>query len=244
MSKTTCSVTDCTSPVRSRMLCGKHYDRVRRTGSTDLMVIAQQECAAPGCERSVIATGLCNMHYLRRAKHGDVRADMPPKRMPRAVERDDIATRILEQCKQVGDCIEWFGYVMPSGYGTISWNSKSWVVHRAMWTAKRGPIPDDDDWTLDHLCVNRRCVNVKHLEVVTRTENSLRGGGLARAHGRARQRSAISCRNGHERNEVNSYINVHGGRVCRVCKNQVRKRSRQRKEGKAQDSASKSRKAN
>lgn len=134
------------------------------------------------------------------------------------LDRDDVRGRILERTRAVGDCIEWTGYAMPSGYGIIHWRGKSWVVHRAMWTVEVGPIPADDDWTIDHLCLNKLCVNVRHLEVVTRTENSLRAGGLARAQGRNKQRAAMQCRNGHERTDENTGRNRDGTRYCRDCK--------------------------
>lgn len=178
-------------------------------------------CSVETCDRDTYVRRLCRAHYDRLQKFGDVRADIPLRKLPRRDERDDIERRILSQCVTDPEtsCITWTGYTMPEcGYGTISWNARQWVVHRAIWTVQVGPIPTDDDWTLDHLCFNRACVNIKHLEVVTRIENSRRGGGLLRAQVANRRRSNEACKNGHPRTDENTAINKHGHRYCRDCK--------------------------
>lgn len=45
-------------------------------------------------------------------------------------------------------------------------------AHLASWALANGPIPAD--MTLDHLCVNTKCIRPSHLELVTRVENSRR----------------------------------------------------------------------
>lgn len=178
-------------------------------------------CEVDTCDRTVFVKRLCRAHYDRLAKFGDVRADVPLRKLPTRAERSDIEARILARCGPPTStgCIEWSGYTLPdSGYGTIGWQGRDWVVHRAMWTVKVGPIPTDDDWTIDHLCFNRRCVNIKHLEVVTRTENSRRGGGLLRAQSLNQARSNEACKNGHARTEHNTRIDRRGYQSCLDCK--------------------------
>jgi len=71
-------------------------------------------------------------------------------------------------------CIEHDGYIRPDGYGwagTSKYGSR--FAHRVAWVKANGPVPDDLD--LDHLCRNRACINVEHLEPVTRSENLRRG---------------------------------------------------------------------
>ena len=46
-------------------------------------------------------------------------------------------------------------------------------AHRLVWSALVGPIPDGW-WVIDHLCYQKRCLNVDHMEVVTMMENSRR----------------------------------------------------------------------
>ena len=68
-----------------------------------------------------------------------------------------------------GPCWEWTGAVGPHGYGTFH-NVEGWHrVHRLSYRLVTGPVPAD--LTIDHLCVNRTCVNPAHMEVVTRGEN-------------------------------------------------------------------------
>ena len=146
-----------------------------------------RECCVPGCDRPQKRRTYCNAHLLRLERTGNVQADRPLRHAPTAEERDNIAARILEQCVHTDTgCIEWTG-LAKFGYGRISWQGKGWMVHRAMWTYLVGPIPagnapDESAWTLDHLCFNRACVNIEHLEVVSRIENTRRAGGLPKAN--------------------------------------------------------------
>lgn len=216
MAKRNCSVEGCDRAYRCSGYCGLHYDRVRRTGSPHLPA-KPTTCTVAGCGRGVYVTDKCRLHYDRLMKTGSVGTAGLVK-FTTTLDSDDVVGRIMERTERRGDCIVWTGYAIPSGYGLIHWREKSWVVHRAMWTAINGAIPEGDEWTIDHLCRVKRCVNVKHMEVVTRTENSLRAGGLAIAQGRNKQRNAMACRNGHERTASNTTINKHGIRQCLDCR--------------------------
>ena len=65
-------------------------------------------------------------------------------------------------------CLIWPGAVNHHGYGR-AWGGQA---HRVFWERERGPIPDGLE--LDHLCEQRDCVNVDHLEPVTHAENTRR----------------------------------------------------------------------
>ena len=83
--------------------------------------------------------------------------------------------KLLQRTNKTSSCWQWTGYVHPKdGYGRIYTGRKSWdeVAHRVMYETLVGPIPQD--MTIDHLCLNKRCVNPDHLEVVSRAENSRR----------------------------------------------------------------------
>jgi hypothetical protein len=69
-------------------------------------------------------------------------------------------------------CVEWLGCVNSKGYGVISLAGQRVLTHRLAYEHYVGPI--GDDLTVDHLCLNKSCVNVGHMELVTRVENSRR----------------------------------------------------------------------
>lgn len=74
-------------------------------------------------------------------------------------------------------CLIWLGAhtgTRPtSDYGLISVEGKKTVAHRVAWFLEHGEWPASD-MEVDHLCHVTLCVNVNHLEVVTRTENNRR----------------------------------------------------------------------
>lgn len=174
-----------------------------------------RSCSVADCLRVRYARGYCRAHYGRLRVYGDARPDVPLQHKPISSERDDVAGRILARCvQQPNGCIEWTGHTIH-GYGRITWRGREWQSHRAIWTALVAPIPDDDDWTIDHLCRNRACQNVKHMEVVTRVENTERGGGLYIAQIRNARR--VACRQGHLYVD-HAVIDKHGRYRCLPCK--------------------------
>lgn len=114
------------------------------------------------------------------------------------------------------ECWEWPGCTVD-GYGYVSISkdgtAKRRYAHRVAYEYLVGPVPSG--LVLDHLCRNRKCMNPKHLEVVTHRVNLLRGNGPT-----ARNAAKTHCANGHPYDELNTYI-YRGGktpvRMCRVC---------------------------
>lgn len=76
-----CSVEDCTTPVTAKGLCRKHYNRMRRKGSTDdRRKNAAGPCSIDGCDKPRAGFGLCDTHYRaeRRKQIPDSARKRPP----------------------------------------------------------------------------------------------------------------------------------------------------------------------
>jgi len=113
-------------------------------------------------------------------------------------------------------CLTWTAYVQPNGYGKFGWRGKSVGAHCVAYEARHGELPkriDGDRAVLDHLCRNRDCVNVDHMELVTNRINILRGQTIMAANA-----AKTHCSRGHEFTADNTYINpTSGSRHCRIC---------------------------
>lgn len=77
--------------------------------------------------------------------------------------------RFTDQVHLTPTCWNWTG-VVKSGYGLFRTPSGAVVMaHRASYEHYVAPIPRDHN--IDHLCSNSVCVNPRHLEPVTQSEN-------------------------------------------------------------------------
>jgi hypothetical protein len=77
-------------------------------------------------------------------------------------------------------CINWTGATATKHkYGVTSEGSqhRTVYVHRVVWEAVNGPIPitpppdGSSEWQIHHLCFNRLCGNIDHLQLVTEKEH-------------------------------------------------------------------------
>jgi hypothetical protein len=129
--------------------------------------------------------------------------------------------RILSRCEKEEECLVWQGAVSSAGYGNMSLTiggKKRWLLpHRAVFVVVKGDIGDLE---LDHLCRNRRCCNVDHLEPVTSAENTRRGESFAAING-----AKTHCKQGHRFTEENTWRSpTTGRRKCRICQSARRKK--------------------
>lgn len=69
-------------------------------------------------------------------------------------------------------CLIWQGKPSAQGYGRVFVDGKTKPAHVARWEAVNGPVPEGHE--LDHLCYVRLCVELGHLECVTKAENRSR----------------------------------------------------------------------
>lgn len=120
----------------------------------------------------------------------------------------DVVTRILEKTVKLSNgCLQYNGSCSIWGYGQTSIGRKTLHAHRVIYEQLVGPV--SKDLVIDHLCKNKQCVNIEHLEAVTCRENLMRGDTLA-----AKNASKIHCIRGHEFD----YKDKQGKRVCKTCK--------------------------
>lgn len=117
---------------------------------------------------------------------------------------------VAEYIDASGDCWLWTGRVVGGGYGETTIGGVDRYVHRVVWEALVGPIPDG--LQVDHMCRVRRCANPDHLRLVTSRENTLAGYGS----GFQRNSRKTHCPDGHPYSGPNLY-RVSGARRCRSC---------------------------
>jgi hypothetical protein len=114
----------------------------------------------------------------------------------------------------MSECVLWGGTIRKDGYGQTKIGRKTVLAHRVAWFLEYGYYPAFPEKVLDHLCRNRACVNVEHLEEVTIQQNVLRGETRPAANAQKTQ----CVRGGHPLSGENLYVNPYdGGRHCRTC---------------------------
>lgn len=118
------------------------------------------------------------------------------------------------------ECWNWLASTQGGGYGQFflfKYRDEGRlctlisVAHRVSWELLIDTIPEE--MTLDHICLNRGCVNPRHLQVVTRAENS-------RLEAERKPKPIPThCRNGHDLSVTGSIIKRTGRPKCRTCAN-------------------------
>ncbi|MFG1963180.1 HNH endonuclease signature motif containing protein [Nonomuraea sp. NPDC049028] len=146
-----------------------------------------------------------------------------PAGRPRGPKPKPIADQLLSKVTPgYGGCWIWTGIIINSGYPrlgiTRQRKTKQYLAHRLSYRLFVGPIPNG--MQIDHLCMVRRCVNPRHLEVVTPQVNVLRSPNTMAS----RWGHRTHCERGHEYTPENTLLKPRRdnpektSRVCRTCK--------------------------
>lgn len=144
--------------------------------------------------------------------------------------RDYVPTR-LEKFESVvvphdtDECIPWPKWLTAGGYGSFYEKRKYHAAHRISHELYVGPIPDgyvvdhtchnESDCTAGLECLHRSCINPKHLEAITPSENTRRGKSPSTVASRLPY-----CGKGHMFVEGSFYDRPYKNgtrRVCRLC---------------------------
>jgi HNH endonuclease len=112
-------------------------------------------------------------------------------------------------------CDPWPRALNSNGYGTVTLpGGRNTTAQRWTWEQHYGPIPEG--FEVDHLCENRACVEITHLQLLTHRENTLKGSSPS-----AKAARATHCAQGHEFTDENTRWNHRTSgktqRVCRIC---------------------------
>jgi len=77
-------------------------------------------------------------------------------------------------------CWIWTGALNDRGYAKVYDPRRGYSrgAHRVVWETLRGDVPVG--YEVDHLCRQRACVRIDHLELVTHQENMRRGYAVTR----------------------------------------------------------------
>ena len=105
------------------------------------------------------------------------------------------------------DCKTWERAKSDNGYGYVRVGDKTIGAHRHAYLTEVGDIPEG--WTIDHLCRNKLCVNVEHLEAVPHKINTQR-----RSEAIWKDRNG-KCKHGHSADNI--FLNSNNKRSCREC---------------------------
>lgn len=167
MTKVQCKVDDCESLVSARGFCGKHYYKFRIYGNPlSESPSRSRTCNFESCPGKHFSSGYCAKHFRRWKRTGDpgVIRRYPNNTPARERFWAKVSKGLPDECWlwTAGTSRDGYGWFAPFSHGDMP-------AHRYAYQLLAGPIPDN--LTLDHLCRNILCVNPKHLEAVTNSEN-------------------------------------------------------------------------
>lgn len=163
-----CKVEGCSNSAIAKELCQKHYRRNRIYGSPLLtnedINPRQVTCSIDGCGLPHQSQGYCDKHYQQWRKGlGRFSPKHSRARPFKFVELESgCYISLSHSLNQDGYLRIYLG--LPG--------MKYKFMHRIVWESWHGLVPDGCE--VNHVCGNRACCNIDHLEVLPRKEHLIK----------------------------------------------------------------------
>lgn len=120
-------------------------------------------CVIKQCDRPAKKCGLCSAHYKKRAE-GDYSIEIRPIFTQGPEEALKFYSKIMPS-----GCVEWTGPTR-GGYGRVALgNGRRTTAHRAAFEIAHGKVDKKNE--IHHVCGNTLCINVKHLERLSKFDH-------------------------------------------------------------------------
>lgn len=123
-------------------------------------------CAIKDCSGNAVRNGMCSTHRKRWAK-----GDYTIKIDKLYTCKGDFDNKMKEftERKENG-CLEWTGPISNTGYGRMFYDGNRTRAHRAVFIHNKGPLQKGYD--VHHICENRICVEITHLQCLSKSDHS------------------------------------------------------------------------
>lgn len=122
-------------------------------------------CSVAGCSTPQRTCGLCDLHYWRSRRSGNLPLTEKAKRQPGEPSKFAAASLNIE----TDDCIIW-PHGKISGYGAFRSGGLQFRAHAWVCEQTYGPKPFANAHAA-HQCGNRSCINKRHIRWATPKEN-------------------------------------------------------------------------